>query len=338
MSITKDKLLNLITNAAKEAGQSYLIYEKFRELSGVPMSQIHRHFDSWTDACKAAAIQPGQANLIANYSKGKMHALRELKRVADVLGVSRLSRSQFNSQNPEVKAATVASLWGGWINALKAAKLDVHPNYHEEISLDALSQEFLKVTSELCRIPTVAQLSRRSAHCKNTFTRKFGSYTSFKRKIIIYLLKQDKISGEIRALFEKHLADIGLTDSKSSTTSPIMPHEQGHHLGFRAFAFAPTYETEVVSIFGAVAGELGFEIVAQREAFPDCEARRLTDFRRRRYRKCLIEFELKSSDFRRHGHPADGCDLIVCWTHDWKDCPLDVLELSSEIKNLEGWR
>jgi hypothetical protein len=117
-----------------------------------------------------------------------------------------------------------------------------------------------------------------------------------------------------------------------------MPHEQSHHLGFRAFAFAPTYETEVVSIFGAVAGELGFEIVAQREAFPDCEARRLTDFRRRRYRKCLIEFELKSSDFRRHGHPADGCDLIVCWTHDWKDCPLDVLELSSEIKNLEGWR
>jgi hypothetical protein len=99
-----------------------------------------------------------------------------------------------------------------------------------------------------------------------------------------------------------------------------------------------TYETEVVSMFGAVAEELGFEIVAQREAFPDCEARRRLESSRNRYRKCLIEFEFRSRDFRKHHHPTAGCDLIVCWEHDWKECPIEVIELSSAIRRLDGWK
>jgi hypothetical protein len=27
-------------------------------------------------------------------------------------------------------------------------------------------------------------------------------------------------------------------------------------------------------------------------------------------------------------HEARDCDLIVCWKHNWEDCPLEVLELS----------
>jgi len=52
----------------------------------------------------------------------------------------------------------------------------------------------------------------------------------------------------------------------------------------------------------------------------------------------LIEFELQSSDFKSHKHPADGCDLIVCWEDDWKSCPIEVLELKSAIQRLPGWR
>jgi len=42
-----------------------------------------------------------------------------------------------------------------------------------------------------------------------------------------------------------------------------------------------------------------------------------------------IEFELYSSNFVDHGHDPNKCDLIVCWQHDWKECPnnIDVLEL-----------
>ena len=84
---------------------------------------------------------------------------------------------------------------------------------------------------------------------------------------------------------------------------------------------------------------IGFEIVSNRDAFPDCEAnRKVEGSARNRYKKCLIEFELRSNDFKAHKHPVNGCDLIVCWEHNWKDCPLEVLELKSKINGLSGWK
>ncbi len=34
-----------------------------------------------------------------------------------------------------------------------------------------------------------------------------------------------------------------------------------------------------------------------------------------------IEFEYQSRNFHTHGHPVDGCDVIVCWEHNWPDLP-----------------
>jgi hypothetical protein len=44
-----------------------------------------------------------------------------------------------------------------------------------------------------------------------------------------------------------------------------------------------------------------------------------------------IEFENESRNFLTHMHSLDGADLIVCWTHNWPECPLEVLELKSII-------
>ena len=43
----------------------------------------------------------------------------------------------------------------------------------------------------------------------------------------------------------------------------------------------------------------------------------------------IVEFEAHSSNFRREKHEESKCNLIVCWKHDWKECPdnIDVLEL-----------
>ena len=94
----------------------------------------------------------------------------------------------------------------------------------------------------------------------------------------------------------------------------------------------------MVQMFGAIADELGFEIVGNRSAFPDCEARRRIDVDREHYEQCLIEYEFSSRDYKKHGHPSKGCDLIVCWVHDWTECPIEVLEISKEINKLNGWR
>ena len=48
-------------------------------------------------------------------------------------------------------------------------------------------------------------------------------------------------------------------------------------------------------------------------------------------------FEYKSRNFMEHGHDPDLCDLIVCWIHDWEECPVEVLELNTTVKRLPAW-
>jgi len=106
----------------------------------------------------------------------------------------------------------------------------------------------------------------------------------------------------------------------------------GEPLGFRALLHAPVNEQGVVLLFGMVAGELGFAVDTVRPGFPDCEAKRRTA--PGRWERVRIEFEHRSRAFREHGHDPGGCELIVCWEHDWPDCPLEVLELKSAIAEL----
>jgi hypothetical protein len=65
--------------------------------------------------------------------------------------------------------------------------------------------------------------------------------------------------------------------------------------------------------------------------FPDCIGRRFTG---KGWEKVNIEFEYKSSNFKDHSHNPDDCDIIVCWEHNWQDCPIEVIELREIIKTL----
>ncbi len=338
----RERLLQSIRDAATRSGRTHLTILDFRTQTGISKRTILHHFDSWTEACSAAGVRPGIASPdnirpYARRSKGKEHALAEVKRVASKLGVKALSMAQFNGQHTDVSAKTVALLWGGWHRAIEAAGLRKHPKAYDEIPLAELAREFLNAFRELGKVPSLTQLSRRSAHGEYLFSEKHGGYATFKKAAIELLLSEEDLDAAIRIALESHLAE--LRSGGQNGVGPVpAPHARGRHLGFRAFAFAPTYETEVVSLFAAVADELGFEIVAQREAFPDCEARRIVDQQRKRYKRCMIEYELRSSDYRKHKHSEAGCDLVVCWEHDWKECPLEVLELKQAIRLLPGWK
>jgi hypothetical protein len=70
------------------------------------------------------------------------------------------------------------------------------------------------------------------------------------------------------------------------------------------------------------------------KGFPDCEALRL--IAPGRWQRVSIEFEFESKNFREHGHPANGCDVIVCWRDNWPECPrqIEIVELSSIVNAL----
>jgi hypothetical protein len=108
----------------------------------------------------------------------------------------------------------------------------------------------------------------------------------------------------------------------------------GDLVAFRALARAPVNEGGVVLAFGMVADELGFSINTVGTAFPDCAAKRRVGAGR--WEEVRIEFEYRSRNFRDHAHDPAGCDLIVCWEHDWPDYPLEVLELRAAIAGCAG--
>ncbi len=91
-------------------------------------------------------------------------------------------------------------------------------------------------------------------------------------------------------------------------------------------AHGPTNELGVLFLFGTVAAQLGFVVTWIRSEFPDCEAMILVG--PEKWQRIRIEFEYESRNFLKHMHDAKECDLIVCWKHNWPECPVEVLELS----------
>ena len=93
-------------------------------------------------------------------------------------------------------------------------------------------------------------------------------------------------------------------------------------------------ELGVLFVFGVMARRLGLVVHRLQARFPDCIAMRETA--RGKWQLLRIEFEFESRNFLKHRHRVDRCDLIVCWKHNWKECPLDVIELSKVVAELSG--
>ena len=122
------------------------------------------------------------------------------------------------------------------------------------------------------------------------------------------------------------------------TIKPKLIHPEkkdivGEPIYFREFVYAPLNEAGVILLFSKIMGELGFIYEATPSRGVDLIARR------RRpdgtYERVRIEFEYKSSNFRLHGHRPEDCDIIVCWKHDWPECPVEVIELKKVVEEMK---
>ena len=117
---------------------------------------------------------------------------------------------------------------------------------------------------------------------------------------------------------------------------PAPPNDRrfGESIDLEQMKRAPINEMGVVFLFGAVCKRLGFEVESVHAGFPDCSAKRLMDSRRVQWKEVRIEFEYLSKNFQLHQHPTDGCDLIVCWIHNWPECPIEVIALKDAIDDV----
>jgi len=105
----------------------------------------------------------------------------------------------------------------------------------------------------------------------------------------------------------------------------------GDLINFRGLVYSPTNENGVIFLFGKVVEDLNMYIEEIKPGFPDCVARR---FNGKGWERTYIEFEHSSLNFKDHGHNHKDCDIVVCWEHNWPECPLEVIELKEVIATL----
>ncbi|MCD4786342.1 MAG: DUF5655 domain-containing protein [Candidatus Eremiobacteraeota bacterium] len=105
----------------------------------------------------------------------------------------------------------------------------------------------------------------------------------------------------------------------------------GDLINFRGLVYSPLNENGVVFLFGKVVEDLNMYVEEIKPGFPDCIGRRYVG---KGWERVAIEFEYKSRNFKNHGHNPAKCNIIVCWEHNWKECPIEVIELKEVIKDL----
>jgi hypothetical protein len=146
----------------------------------------------------------------------------------------------------------------------------------------------------------------------------------------------DEYKDILDAIEYKATHEGGVTKMSAPTSVPILKDRPmyGPLLQGCPLVFAPTNEAGVLYLFGAMSERLGFLVLLVQAAFPDCEAMRVVA--ENRLQPVKIEVEYQSRNFLKHMHDLKGCDMIVCWEHNWPECPLEVLELKGVVSTQQS--
>ncbi|MCX6897129.1 MAG: hypothetical protein NT105_00380 [Verrucomicrobia bacterium] len=273
----------------------------------------------------------------------KQEILQEILRVANAVSPAPLTARQFK-RHSQLNISNLFYHFGSFNKAVAAAGLKPNiPSVSVSGSRKLSDDDLLAAIGELWKRtgtrPTNALMNAEGKYSARTYGKRWGS---LRQAIEAYVAK----FGE-PAPIASHAQQSGLPQpqaqkpivipkthtpkSGSRSSSRIL---YGEPLDFRGLRYAPVNEQGVVYLFGMVSKELGFLIESIRTAYPDCEGKRCLNKGGSQWEHVRIEFEMRSSNFPEHGHNPDNCDLIVCWTHDWKDCPVEVLELRTELPKL----
>ncbi|HZZ29124.1 MAG TPA: hypothetical protein VFE46_14090 [Pirellulales bacterium] len=230
---------------------------------------------------------------------------------------------------------------GGWTEIRELAGLPRHPQDNESLEDDELLQEFHRVVEHFGEVPTGHRFASVATISFDTLKKRFDGRDGLIGRYRDWLITKHPDSPLLQMIKVKSTHEIVPPPIAVPTTErPQWSKADGLVFGapinFRGLRHAPINEQGVVYLFGMVSSELGLIVEAVQSAFPDCEAKRCIDRNNNRWQRVRIEFEFYSSNFREHGHNCTGCDLIVCWEHDWHDCPIEVIELRSVIDQLDA--
>ncbi len=243
----------------------------------------------------------------------------------------------------QVSEKAIRKLFGRYRLAIQECGLVPHGPGHE-IPMENLFRDWAAIVRKTGQIPSQSMYECMSKHSVNPLTGKFRSWLN-----VPHAMRQFAESNGLQEEFADVLDVIsarpkgeaeGAPRSAPMTPSlykaPLLKHRPiyGPPLMPAALACGPVNEMGVVYLFALLAARLGFVVTRIQTDFPDCEALRRVD--EERWQKIWIEFEYESRNFLKHMHKIQDCDLIVCWSNNWPECPIEVLELRSVVKQIAG--
>ena len=247
--------------------------------------------------------------------------------------------TELQKKFPKLSRKTLRRRFGSYGYALQECKLE--PSAGFGYSMDQLLVDWAAVVRKIKRLPSVQDFGKHSRYTISPFVRRFKSWFNVPLGMEQYIANKGLLQqyGDILEMIKARQAEKAKWAKQSvwggpaairplSNTGPVF----GLPLTNMALVFAPTNEAGVLLLFGMLAERLGFIVTQVQSAFPDCHA--LLKLDEDTCQLMRIEFEFESRNFLEHGHPVKGCDMIVCWIHNWKECPLQVVELRPIVMEL----
>ena len=294
----------------------------------------------------------------------KEEILRAIKRCAKKLG--RAPSYTELLQTIRVTRREIRKYFGTYTDAVRQCGMTRAGSGHE-VPLEALFIDWAGVARQLKKLPTVAEYELHGSYSVMPLFRRFGSWRQTPLGLMLYAQehglekKWSDVMEMVKAGPQKGQAVAGRKSmagrlaggfparanagpggaaakrgrgrtmgAREHRRSRIMPDRPtyGPPMVEGPLANEPDNEQAVVFLFGAMARELGFVAVKVRTGYPDCEAWR--EVETGVWQRVNIEVEYESRNFVKHLHDVKKCDLIVCWRHNWKECPLEVIALSEQ--------
>lgn len=233
-------------------------------------------------------------------------------------------------KNKGIDRVLIRKHFGNYKEALEACNLEI-PERGRKVEISRLFEDWAKVARLLKKLPTGFEYERNGKYSIRPLKRHFGSWEIVPEGMKLYA-EEHGLAGGWQDVLE--LVDAREQRGDAMVAAAVSAGRPGRVVYGAVIrscghVYGPTNEGGVVCLFGAMAERLGFLVLRIQTEFPDCEA--IRKIGPDRYQPVRIEFEYESRNFLRHGHDVEGCDLIVCWEHNWEECPLEVVELRKSI-------
>jgi hypothetical protein len=348
-TITKEMVISELKKAARKLGRAPSS-GAFYHHSGISRSQVAWLFQNYRDAVRTAGLQPNQmgmrvetATLLEDWGRvarkaGKVPARSDYEQSGSYSRRCFTGRFQSWVEVPTEFCKTVAAggLAGDWADVLEIIREDT-PTAWECMWMTRRREAVRTVyQAQVVGLETAPEVLAGKEFKVRQVEETMTGETPL-TPLPPPLVGKKLITATMLAVFVAELAPSALQwvtgacfHRRELSDRPLL----GAAIQLPGLAHEPVNEMGVVMLFGMVARQLGFIVESVQAGFPDCEAK--MEVYPGRWQRVRIEFEYESRAFKKHCHDEDQCDLIICWRHNWPNCPpkLQVLELSRMMGNL----